>query len=176
MRLHNQSKMSTSDLRKWLKFAARGTRDSGVDVIVNDNFLPFGWAYDLGQRTYPPKPRISEPPIPISKTAKWLVILNTPSNPVVQKRTFTDMRSIKKLWPKGLPLEEADDYLVWLAAHEFRHVWQYQRTDRTGKMDNAEYEAEKFSMRGVNEWREHTGRKPTPAIKQPNPFAYLLKR
>lgn len=65
---------------------------------------------------------------------------------------------------------------MWLAAHEFRHLWQYRRAERAARQGKqtskkGEYDADKFAIERLSQHRVHTGCSPIVPVKQPNPLA-----
>lgn len=181
MRVRNSSIYATHWIMPLVEFASRGVNTSAtmLDVIDTTTTLR-GWAmhgkmvresgrFKQWTDTWIPK---------YPKTVEYVVRLYLPSDMTRVPSTawFKTPLGITRLWPNGIPLESDEDRIVSLAAHEFRHIWQYKRCRaerRAGKKSKGrgEYDAEKFANRRLNEWRIATGREPVLAVKQPNPFA-----
>ena len=161
MRVTNTSAYPLEECKRLLVFAARGVRDSAIEVHVKGGRWCRGTFYE-------DIPREAN----VARTSNALITISIPADGV-PKRTWCQkcLKRIAKLWPEGIPLENWQDWLVYIGAHEFRHVWQAQRRERTGRAGKCEYDASKFGLKRLNAWREATGREPVPAVKQPNPFA-----
>jgi hypothetical protein len=175
MRIVNYTKLPDKALAELLAFASRGVRDDGVELHVkNEPRAPHGWCYA-------PPPKVSR----VAMTTRALITLHlpsTPDSPLWPKRWWTHVKRVERIYPER-PLDGWRDCVVALGAHEFRHVWQYDRRRRwrdrnivawsrgerpTGKK---EYDAEQFAIRRLSEYRVATGRTPIVRVKQPNPFA-----
>ena len=156
MRVTNTSKMDMDRIKELLKFAARSINDKGVEIHVkNSNTGWGGWAYRK-------IPAIAN----VAPDAIYLITMGLDMNDVPD-HTWTKLKTIEKLWPGGIPLDDWEDAFVWLAAHELYHTKRY----RTGKLMGSEYRPTKFAFNRLNEWRVATGRKAIQPVKQPNPFA-----
>lgn len=169
MRLTNTSGFDKAELTKLIEYASRGCRDTGVEVHVKNTEGGLrGWCYAQGI------PSVAN----VAKTTDALItlLLPPPGSPRWPKVTWAGLKRIKLKWPNGIPLESWQDAVVWLAAHEFRHVWQADREKRarkrgktvTGKL---EYDCEVFANERLNDYRVDTNRLLVPCVKQPNPFA-----
>lgn len=163
MRVTNTSRYPVGQLKKLLKFAAAGVRDSGIEVHVkkSGNGYVSGCAYSDADR---------RPILNVSKTSKYLITMKLPEERSLPKRTWSNVKLIVKKWPDGIPLDGWQDVVVFFAAQEFRYVWQWQRTERTGRGGKGMYDSTKFAMNRLNCWRIDTGRQPVEAVKQANPF------
>lgn len=163
MRVTNTSRYDLQRIKELLEFSARGVKDSGVEVHVKNSSR--GWkAY-----AYSEIPYIAN----VAATSKYLITIHT--SQWLPSTTWTNVQRIDRLWPEGIPLDSWEDVFVRIAAHEFRHIWQFQRTERTGKGGKGEYDAEKFAFKRLNQWRGATKRLAVPALPQPNPFIAIDK-
>ena len=164
MRVKNTSSYPSERIKDLLRFAFRGVQDAGVEVHVK------GSSRGARGYAYGGIPSIAN----VAKDARYLVTVGLPKDKELPTQTW-GTKSIKKLFPEGIPLENWEDVLVYIGAHEARHIWQVQRKRRTGKGGKREYDADKFSYRRLNDWRVATDRDPIPKVKQPNPFETRLQ-
>lgn len=181
MRVYNDSDIPNEMLLPLLEFASKGVNTNLVEVQISstENSVTSGHCfYGRGPRKYKANPSTIS-----------LVILRYPkhSSGLWPDRFINSyiLKRINAMYPAGFPFEFGQDTIVYLAAHEFRHVWQYRREinwyerRRTvgprlaGRLPNrrGEYDAEKFALSVVNKYRIHTGRSPIVPCKQKNPFA-----
>lgn len=157
MRIKNSSSYATAEIEPLLKFAARGIKDSGVEVHIQDTRAGSysGWAAN----------HIPDS-VDCAATSRYVVMLRF-GEWTGQMKRINPQATVRRRYPDGVKFETWQDMVVYVAAHEFRHIWQYQRTERTGKRGKREADAEKFAVRRLNEWREETGRVPLPETKEP---------
>ena len=166
MRIVNYTDYPDSILKSLFKFASRGIRDSGIEIHIKgtNNGLRgrcFYWLPDYAR---------------VASSSKHLITLKLPYKPEgMPQNAWTNVKRIKKLWPNKIPFDNWQDAVLFIAAHEFRHIWQENRRLKTKKGGKQEYDATKFAHIRLNQWREKTGRVPVPAIKQPNPFLQEVK-
>lgn len=169
MRIINRTDFPTPALRPLLDFGARGTRDSGVRVELIDDGTYHGVCC---QGTAVPREH--------RKTYRCLVQLWLPfSNCLKFPKGFYngyDLKHIHRRWPHGFPFDDFRDAVVYLAAHEFRHVWQYDRLVRARRQrrkvsSKCEHDAELFALRRLNQYRLETGRDIVTEEKQEVPEA-----
>lgn len=163
-------KMPPERLRELIEFGARGVRDDGVEVHVKRCEI------GVRGRAYGYVPEIAN----VAATSKRLVVMafpGTPDSPHWMKKWDNPYRlkRLAAIFPL-FPFEGWEDSVVYLAAHEFRHVWQDHRRRRAKKAGREvagkrEHDAEKHGLLRLNEWRVVTGRPPIVPVKQPNPFA-----
>jgi hypothetical protein len=166
MRVKNTSQYPTAQIKQLMKFAAHGIHDSHVEVHVK------GSSNGLRGYAYSGVPGIAN----VYNDVEYLITIRIPPDSnQLPKKALSKVKRIQRLWPNAIPLEDWRDCLLLVAAHEFRHVWQYQRTRRSGQRGKGEYDAEKFAMTRLNEYRRATERDPIPAVKQPNPFSPEIK-
>ncbi len=59
----------------------------------------------------------------------------------------------RKLYPQGIPVRNWEDILIYVAAHEARHIWQFKTRRKNGKQPISEVDAEKFAIEKLNAWR-----------------------
>ena len=162
MRFTNTSPYPDKKVRELLALAFHGVSDAGIEVHVKSR--KSGWR----GRAYDGIPPVAN----VAKTSRFLIVIRlAPSNRLPKKASLHKSKMARRLYPNGLPIERWEDALVYVAAHEARHIWQYQRKRRTGRGGKGEHDAIKFGARRLNAWREQTGRDPIKRVKQPNPFA-----
>ena len=104
-------------------------------------------------------------------TAEYLITIRIPE--ILPKNANESKHKLKRLallYPDGMPFETWQDYFIYIAAHELRHSWQFQRTARTGQRGKGEHDATKFAYARLSQWRTATGRPAIEPVKQPNPF------
>lgn len=161
MRIVNYTDYPDDKLKKLFKFASRGVRDGGVEIHIK------GTDRGLRGRCFCYLPYQAN----VASTTKHLITFKFPYKPeAMPQNAWTNVKRIKKLWPNKIPFDSWEDAVLFVAAHEFRHIWQHLREKRIGKGGKLEYDATKFAHIRLNQWREETGRIAVPAIKQPNPF------
>ncbi|MEM7130239.1 MAG: hypothetical protein AAF702_28165 [Chloroflexota bacterium] len=158
MIVKNTTSKDTKQLKQLLNFAAKGVADKHVEVHVKNGSN--GWR----ATAYDGIPNIAN----VSPKAQYLITMRMGNE--VPDTSWTNVKRIKNLYPNGIPIDSWEDNFILYMAHEFRHIWQYQRTERTGKRGKGEYDAEKFAFKRLNEWREHTDRESVEPVKQANPF------
>jgi hypothetical protein len=154
MLVTNTSPYPAARIYELLHLAFRGINDAAVEVHVkgSDTRLFAGRAYNG-------IPAISN----TAESSRYLVVIRLARNPKILPTNIKP--SVKRLlrgYPDGFPLEGWEDVFVYVAAHEARHIWQFQRTLRTGKGGKREYDAEKFAFQRLNAWRQTTGRSDIP--------------
>lgn len=161
MRVKNTSKLPRDECRRVLRFAARGVRDTGIEVHVKGGEHLVGVCY-FGI------PKMAQ----TATKSHTLITIRIPNRLPKTTRQGRDLKGIQKKWPSGIPLETWQDCLVFIAAHEFRHAWQGQRRARRGDRTRrkGEYDADKHAHNRLNAWRVATDRFPIPPVQQPNPF------
>ncbi len=191
MRIYNLAGLPEKPFYEALAFGARGIRDTGVVVRARARSKRradsgpgmsgrcFAWpgGYDghaIG--------RINGDPIyaDVPRGTRALITLKLPREwgSIEWPRAFEnvyELKGIDRRWPDGFPFEGPDDCVVYLAAHEFRHVWQAQREHDAAKRGKTvsgkgELDAETHALRQLNKYRLATNREPIAEAKQPNPF------
>tara|TARA_R100001143_G_C3343391_1_gene125458 strand:+ start:569 stop:1147 length:579 start_codon:yes stop_codon:yes gene_type:complete len=75
-----------------------------------------------------------------------------------------NLKRINDKYPRGVFLECPEDHIVWLAAHEFRHIWQFKKREveiSEGKKPKrrGELDAERHAIKKVNDFRAATNRR-----------------
>lgn len=172
MRIVNYTKLDDNQLSELFEFAARGVRDSGVELHVkNEPRHPHGYCYwhvpDMAN---------------VSATTRALITIHLPSTPdsPLWPKAWWNGHGLKRLamsYP-DVPFDDWRDCVVYIAAHEFRHVWQHDRRRRAksqGKRASGkrEHDASKHGITRLNAYRILTGRTPLVRVKQANPFAVV---
>jgi hypothetical protein len=175
----NDTGLPDDSLRAMLRHGARGFRDAGVLVHVlcerdrSGRYL--GRAHDaVSSRRYADR---------LSLKA------GAPFEHVIEV-VYPDQKHLARLCRHGVklrhkhsiarfgpvvPVETVYDYLVYIAAHEFRHIWQFRRrrADRdAGRRGRhcTEVDAEKWGVRALSKYRVACGRSPIPETKGKPPF------
>lgn len=188
MLIFNRSEKTDAEVKDLLEFAARGIEDKEVLVEVNTTkqLYPYGTAYNIGHG----RPDLW--PSCVSKRwverywkggrhsqYRFLIVLYLPR---YHARHYGPGRLwrfrqkwMQRKYPDGIPIMEWEDEFIMLAAHEFRHIFQFQRNDRRKKKGKkiirpSEVDANKYGIKRLNDWRDLTDRPPLEAIKLDNPF------
>lgn len=173
VRIYNTSKLPIEELEPLIRFAARGVVDSRVVVKCKRGRRtgPHGCCYYFGFRGEPITPNI-----PIGTRALITMHLPDPTSTAWPMKWGNNYRLVRlgKMYPH-VPFESWADFVVYLTAHEFRHVWQADRSrrmSRAGKVASGkgEHDAEKHGIKMLSRWRVQTGRTPIAQVKQENPF------
>lgn len=178
MRIVNRHRViPTATLRRLLKFSAKGIADAGIQVHVSESRggILKGRAHEI----------VSSREVRRRLGFCWdtttithLITLKFPLRPDGYPSRTGNSYNLKRLdarWPDGIPYDDWQDAVVCLAAHEFRHIWQFRKRYAMMKQGRrvpklGEYDAEKYSHNRLNEWRRYTHRAPVESAKQPNPF------
>lgn len=168
MKIKNTSRIATEKIRPLLEFASRRVNDSRVEVHIkhsrSDWFSGMAYANPHGNCF-----------CSVDARTKYLITLKIPprknNDNVTELCYWSRLKRLQLIYPDGFPLETWEDQVIKLTAHEFRHIWQFQRSRKTGKRGKGEYDAEKHALVILNKWRIYTNRQPIPKQKQRNPFA-----
>jgi hypothetical protein len=157
MHVTNTSPYPAARINELLPFAFRGVNDTGVEIHVKGS----------GTRTFAGRAYNGIPTIAnVAESSRYLVVIRLARKPEILPRNIKPgVKRLLRGYPDGFPLEGWEDVFIYVAAHEARHIWQFQRTKRTDKRGLGEYDAEKFAFQRLNAWRQTTGRPTVPAIK-----------
>jgi hypothetical protein len=155
MHVENKTTYCTERLTELLRFAMGHSKDDRVKVQVSETIEDFGGRASelvpLGT------PGASGPVFP--------VIMRLPRRQSAGPcRVRSAVPDISAWWPDGFPIDVWEDLVILLAAHEFRHIWQFQSKWRAGPQWSAEHDAEAYGYQRLNEWRLRTGRVAVPAV------------
>jgi hypothetical protein len=162
MILKNTSQYDTDQLKELIEFAACGIGHKNIELHVQGT--DWGLRGRCFSRPFDYRVRVR------STKITNLITMKLPPLDKMPKESWTHVKRIKALWPDEIGFADWRDAVLFIAAHEFRHVWQNKRKKRTGKRGKREYDAEKFAFLRLNKWREATGRQSFPPRKQDNPF------
>lgn len=178
MRIINFSEIDDEKVASLLRFSAQGVCDAAVEVHVWNSERWFsGVAYGNAQRfdlrgasgsKWSGRCGVS-----VARSSRYLVTLRVPKQQNLtnldQHHYYWEYKRVRLAYPDGFPFDSWEDEFVQLAAHEFRHVWQF----RNNKKGKGEYDAEMHGLRILNEWRQLSWRPVIHRAKQPNPFRKL---
>lgn len=135
MRFLCSAQYPTKECRELILFASRGIGKSGVSVVLVPAKRSFSGSTrpDGSIRLRMGSKRTLRPVIPYTS-------------------------AIRRFLPT-IPIRDWKDVLVFLAAHEFRHLAQYRGTVPSCCPRCAEQDAEEHAIRMLNIWRAKTGRR-----------------
>jgi len=145
----NTSPYPIIQVRSLLHFAFIDVLHAGVEVHVK------GSSRSYRGRAYDGIPRIAN----VDDSARFLVTIGlsrTMSGLPLQVNPGTKL--LQRKYPEGIPVDDWEDVLVYVAAHEARHIWQFQARRQGKKMALSEVDADTFAINQLNEWRRATGR------------------
>jgi hypothetical protein len=63
----------------------------------------------------------------------------------------------QELYPDGIKVRGWEDILIYVAAHEARHVWQFKTRGESGKQPISEVDANNYAIQKLSNWRVETG-------------------
>ena len=177
----NDSRLPDSLVRPALVVAARSFRDAGVFVHVVDaaasGYLSryLGRAHDKGSaRRY-----VDRMGLKVGAAFEYAVEVVVPPEDRLRRFVREGVRlhqkhSVRRFGP-SVPVASAFELIAYVAAHEFRHVYQFRRRDadiargRRGRQCT-EVDAEKWSVRLLSRFRVSDGRPAIPEMAGPPPF------
>lgn len=162
MRIKNSTSLDDKMVRDCLTFAAQGVRDVGVEVWVVKGFRG-GRMWGDASSIY-----VHDLPLKTAKTTKYLIRIRHPRD-YIRNGCPIAFNRLAQMYPDGLFIENIRDFLVYVAAHEFKHVAQFQKLFNL-KHHRREYAAEKRAIEKLSQWRVETGREPFRRVKLENPF------
>ena len=175
MNIKNKSNHPIHILKPLLKFGRQGIRDSCVEIHIRNSKRGFcGRAYSdpqaINLKRLHKDVRYGMYGVSVDKSTRYLITLNLPekqtSNNFNQYPYWKKLKRLQLAYPEGFPFDSWDDQVIHIVAHEFRHIWKFQRS----KKGKGEYDAEMHALKILNRWREVTGRYAVQKAKQPNPF------
>jgi hypothetical protein len=152
--VRNTSPYPTGPVESILRFAFAEVLHTGTEIHVKGSKRSFrGRAYDG-------IPHLAN----VSNSARYLVTIGlsrTVSGLPVRVNPGT--RILQRQYAKGLPVDGWEDVLVYVAAHEARHIWQFYCRNMGKKVALSELDADKFAIYQLNAWRLSSERAPLEA-------------
>jgi hypothetical protein len=145
----NTSPYPTERVRELLHFSFNEVYGIGVEIHVKGSSRTFrGRAYDG-------VPRMAN----VLSGARYLVTIGLAK----ARRNLPDQvgpgtKRLKCRYPHGLAIESWEDLLIYVAAHEARHIWQFQARHQGVVHPISEVDADEFAIQRLNEWRQTSGR------------------
>ena len=147
----NTSPYPTIQVESLLHFAFADVLHAGVEVHVK------GSSRSYRGRAYDGIPGIAN----VDDSAHYLVTIGlSRTRKGLPLRVNPGTKRLQRQYPDGLPIDDWEDVLVYVAAHEARHIWQFQARRQDKKMALSEVDADTFAIYQLNEWRRTTGRSP----------------
>ena len=147
----NTSPYPTTQVKSLLHFAFTDVLHAGVEVHVK------GSSRSYRGRAYDGIPGIAN----VDDTAHYLVTIGlSRTRKGLPLRVNPGTKRLQRQYPEGLPVDDWEDVLVYVAAHEARHIWQFQARRQRKKIALSEVDADIFAIRQLNEWRRATDRNP----------------
>ena len=149
--VRNTSPYPTNQVEALLRFAFIDVLHAGVEVHVK------GSSRSYRGRAYDGIPTIAN----VDDSARFLVTIGlSRAQKRLPLRLNPGTKRLQRQYPDGLPVDDWEDVLVYVAAHEARHIWQFQARRQSRKMALSEVDADTFAIYQLNEWRRATGRNP----------------
>jgi len=149
--VRNTSPYPTIQVESLLHFAFTDVLNVGVEVHVK------GSSRSYRGRAYDGIPRIAN----VDDSARFLVTIGlSRTKSGLPLRVNPGTKRLQRQYPDGIPIDGWEDVLVYVAAHEARHIWQFQARRQSKKMALSEVDADTFAIYQLNEWRRATGRNP----------------
>jgi hypothetical protein len=147
----NTSPYPTIQVESLLHFAFVDVLHSGVEVHVK------GSSRSYRGRAYDGIPRIAN----VDDSARFLVTIGlSRTRRGLPLRVNPGTKRLQQQYPDGIPVNDWEDVLVYVAGHEARHIWQFQARRQSKMVALSEVDADTFAIYQLNEWRRVTGREP----------------
>ncbi|MDX1417740.1 MAG: hypothetical protein R3293_26300 [Candidatus Promineifilaceae bacterium] len=153
--LKNTSPYPLDRVKLLLSFAFAAVLDYGIEVHVK------GSSSSYKGRAYNGIPQIAN----VIDGAKYLVTIGLARSRSMLPQTVSPRtkRQLKR-YPQGIRIRDWEDVLVFVGAHEARHIWQFQARRTQGKQPISEVDAEQFAIQRLNDWRILTGDLAIPPV------------
>jgi hypothetical protein len=147
--VRNTSPYPTIRVESLLNFAFDGILHAGIEVHVK------GSSRTYRGRAYDGIPRMAN----VSDSACYLVSIGLSRvKSRLPLRVTLGTKLLQRKYPDGVPVDDWEDVLVYVAAHEARHIWQFQARRQKRKMALSEVDADTYAIYQMNEWRRMSGR------------------
>ncbi len=149
--VRNTSPYPTTRVESLLNFAFDEILHAGIEVHVKGSNRSYrGRAYDG-------IPRMAN----VSDSARYLVTIGlSRKKSGLPLRVTLGTKRLQRKYPDGVPVDDWEDVLIYVAAHEARHIWQFQARRQERKMALSEVDADTYAIYQLNEWRRLSGRDP----------------
>lgn len=162
MKIRNQSRIPTEQLRPWLAAGAVGFNSARVLVAVIDEDANSRKWWGIARRSMSSAEYCQANGI--KGKVDYVVEIKIPSDRGRPKRwNGQGLKGFVRRWSKGVPVESMADWVVALAAHEFRHVQQFRKRRQAinagrNPKQVGELDAELWAVSRLNKHRAATGR------------------
>ena len=151
--LKNTSPYPQVRMELLLSFAFAEVLDYGIEIHVK------GSNHSYRGRAYDGIPQIAN----VIDGANYLVTIGlSRSRSNLPDHVGPGTKRQQRLYPNGIPIRNWEDILVYVGAHEARHIWQFRARRKTGRQPISEVDADEYAVRKLSDWRVETG---FPAIR-----------
>lgn len=152
--IKNTSPYPQEKLEPMLLFAFSDVIDYGIEIHLKGSSSSFrGRAYDG-------VPHFAN----VVDGAHYLVTIGLARSRALLPKTIDPMtKSVQKEHPQGVKVRDWEDIFIYVAAHEARHIWQFNARRESGKQPISEVDAEKYAIERLTDWVANPGQ---PAFGQ----------
>jgi len=146
--LKNTSPYPYERIKLLLSFAFAAVVDYGIEIHVKGSNSSYrGRAYDG-------IPQIAN----VFDGVNYLVTIGLArSRAKLPERVGPQTKRQQLLYPNGIAMRDWEDLLVYVGAHEARHIWQFKARRNSGKQPIGEADADIYAIQRLSEWRLATG-------------------
>ena len=145
----NTSPYPTERVEELLHFSFSDVFGIGIEVHVK------GSSRSYRGRAYDGVPRMAN----VLEGAGYLVTIGlAKARKNLPDQVSPGTRRLKRRYPQGLIIADWEDVLIYVGAHEARHIWQFQTRRQRGAHPISEVDADEFAIQRLNAWRQTTGR------------------
>ena len=153
--LKNTSPYPLKRLEFLLFFAFAEVIDYGIEIHMK------GSSDSYRGRAYDGVPQISN----VVGGANYLVTIGLArTRSLLPNRIGPGTKTQQKIYPDGIVVRDWEDILVFVAAHEARHIWQFRARRLSGIQPISEVDADKFAIQKLSDWRVKTGDSPIVSV------------
>lgn len=146
--LKNTSPYPQSRIELLLSFAFATVLDYGVEIHIK------GSSSSYKGRAYDGIPQIAN----VVDGAMYLVTIGLArTRSLLPSHVRPGTKRQRKLYPDGILVRDWEDILIYVGAHEARHIWQFKTRRKSGEQPISEVDADKYAIRRLSEWRIETG-------------------
>jgi len=146
--LKNTSPYPQVRLELLVSFAFAEVIDYGIEIHVK------GSSAGYKGRAYDGIPKIAN----VVDGAKFLVTIGLSRiRAKLPSRVGPGTKRQQRLYPEGISVRDWEDIMIYVSAHEARHIWQFSARRKSGKQPISEVDADKYAIQKLSDWRVETG-------------------